>query len=74
MKPKAIELFAGAGGISEGLKQAGFQIKYANEINERAAETYAMNHGETRVDIRDIRETSILFEPANRVLQELTQL
>ncbi|MGM0594571.1 MAG: DNA cytosine methyltransferase [Pseudomonadota bacterium] len=50
-----IDLFAGAGGLSEGLREAGFHALYANEIQQRYAETYAINHPETFVDQRDIR-------------------
>lgn len=50
-----IDLFAGAGGLSEGLREAGFQALYANEIVRRYSETYALNHPETFVDQRDIR-------------------
>lgn len=50
----AAELFAGAGGMSEGLKMAGFDVKYANEINPQAALTYAFNHPDTHVDVRNI--------------------
>ncbi len=52
---KAIDLFAGAGGLSEGLSEAGFQSLYANELMSRYASTYALNHPETIVDSRDIR-------------------
>lgn len=52
----SIDLFAGAGGLSEGLREAGFTSLYANEISTRYAQTYATNHQGTRVDSRDIRE------------------
>ena len=51
-----IDLFAGAGGLSEGLSEAGFKSLYANEIKKRYSETYAFNHPETYVDQRDIRD------------------
>ncbi|SPJ35237.1 DNA cytosine methyltransferase [Kushneria phyllosphaerae] len=51
-----IDLFAGAGGLSEGLREAGFKSLYANEVMRRYSETYAANHKETVVDQRDIRE------------------
>lgn len=51
-----IDLFAGAGGLSEGLRQAGFHCLYANEINPRYCETYALNHPTTIIERRDIRE------------------
>ncbi len=38
-----IELFAGCGGLSVGLKSAGFDLVMANELSPMAAETYAFN-------------------------------
>lgn len=50
-----LDLFAGAGGLSQGLSQAGFHSLYANEIQKRYSQTFALNHPETLVDQRDIR-------------------
>lgn len=52
----AIDLFAGGGGLSLGLKQAGFAVCAAVENNAKAAETYAANHPEAVVFQRDIRK------------------
>lgn len=38
-----IELFAGCGGLSLGLKSVGFDLLVANELSPMAAETYAFN-------------------------------
>ena len=43
-KPSAVDLFAGAGGLSLGFQMAGFQIVQAVERDERAAATYRANH------------------------------
>jgi len=38
-----IELFSGCGGLSIGMKSAGFKLVLANEISPMAAETFAYN-------------------------------
>jgi DNA (cytosine-5)-methyltransferase 1 len=50
-----LDLFAGAGGLSEGLREAGFRSLYANEIIPTYAATFALNHPDSLVDSRDIR-------------------
>ncbi|WP_163582818.1 DNA cytosine methyltransferase [Gracilibacillus saliphilus] len=53
------DFFAGAGGLSLGFVQEGFQVQIANEIEEVAAETYMFNHPEVdekRIVQGDIRE------------------
>ncbi|WP_218775346.1 DNA cytosine methyltransferase [Collinsella vaginalis] len=54
-KLTCIDLFAGAGGLSEGLEQAGFHSLFASEIVPRYAETYAKNHPNAEVCVADIR-------------------
>ena len=52
---KFIDLFAGAGGLSAGLQNAGFEALYANEIINTYANTYSLNHPNTIVETKDIR-------------------
>ena len=52
---KSIDLFAGAGGLSEGLSEAGFHCLFANEIMPVYAQTYVRNHIGTKVTTADIR-------------------
>jgi DNA (cytosine-5)-methyltransferase 1 len=54
-KLSMIDLFAGAGGLSEGLRESGFHSLYANEIKQQYSKTYAANHKNTIIDQRDIR-------------------
>ncbi len=51
---KAIDLFAGIGGIRIGFESAGFEIAYSNDFDKHAAETYKLNFGE--LDNRDLFE------------------
>ncbi len=52
---KCIDLFAGAGGLSEGLSEAGFHCLFANEVMPTYAQTYMKNHIGTKVLTADIR-------------------
>lgn len=54
--PTAVDLFAGAGGMTEGLKKAGFKSVLANEYDPMAAKTFSHNHPEVPVIVRDICE------------------
>lgn len=51
-----IDLFCGAGGITEGFRRAGFVCLYANDINHWAIETFRANHPGTRADNRPIEQ------------------
>jgi DNA (cytosine-5)-methyltransferase 1 len=53
---KFIDLFAGAGGLSEGLTEAGFHGLFSNEIMPEYAQTYRQNHPSTNVMTADIRD------------------
>ena len=51
----AIDLFSGCGGLSCGLKDAGFQVIAAVEIDNKAQATYKLNHPSVRLYGQDIR-------------------
>lgn len=51
---KAIDLFSGCGGLTLGLKKAGFNVIGAVELDERAVETYGKNHPEVKVFQQDV--------------------
>src|SRR6516162_9528544 len=62
-KPRAVDLISGCGGLTEGLKNAGFRVIGAVEISVLAAETYAMNHPAVKLwneDIKIITAKSVL--------------
>lgn len=54
-KPIAIDLFCGSGAVTLGLKQAGFSVVAAVDIDPVAGQTYTQNHPEV-----DFKEVNIL--------------
>lgn len=54
----AIDLFSGAGGLSEGLRQAGFRVMAAVEVDSLAASTYKLNHPTVELITQDINRVS----------------
>jgi DNA (cytosine-5)-methyltransferase 1 len=44
MNPTVLDLFAGVGGLSHGLEAAGFDVKWANEIDPQASTTFSASH------------------------------
>lgn len=54
--PTAIDLFAGAGGLTTGLKNAGFSVVAAVELDPTSASTYRMNHPEVALLNMDIKQ------------------
>ncbi|HOA79526.1 MAG TPA: DNA cytosine methyltransferase [Defluviitaleaceae bacterium] len=46
-KPKFVDLFCGAGGLSLGFKEEGYILSLANDIEPSCIDTYTHNHPET---------------------------
>ncbi|MCC0098384.1 DNA cytosine methyltransferase [Streptomyces flavotricini] len=57
LRPSAIDLFAGAGGATRGLRDAGLGVLAAIENDPEAARTYRTNHPKVRLFEADIRTT-----------------
>ena len=59
-----IDLFAGCGGLSLGLEQAGFEVVFMNEIVETFASTYLANHSlkQGQYFIGDINELNTCLD------------
>jgi DNA (cytosine-5)-methyltransferase 1 len=55
-RPTAFDLFSGCGGLTVGLKRAGFRVLAAVECWETAADAYELNHKEVRLVRSDIRD------------------
>lgn len=55
-RPSAVDLFSGCGGLTVGLKRAGFSVLAAVECWDAAAEAYEMNHRTVRLLKSDIRD------------------
>lgn len=66
-----IDLFAGCGGLSLGLEQAGFEVVFMNEIVETFASTYLANHNlkEGQYFIGDINELNECLDKYSDILK-----
>lgn len=65
--PKVASFFSGAGGMDLGLKWAGYEIVYANELDKNAALTYQANFSH-KIDNRSITEVDLYSIPAHELL------
>jgi DNA (cytosine-5)-methyltransferase 1 len=56
---RAVDLFCGAGGLSEGLRQAGFEVVLGSDHDPDAVATYAANFPEAAAVTGDIRHAEV---------------
>ena len=73
-KYKMIDLFAGCGGLSLGLEQAGFTPWFVNEIVEQFANTYKYNHhlSDEHYYIGDIAELNKHIDDYVEMFKDIT--
>jgi DNA (cytosine-5)-methyltransferase 1 len=55
-RPTAVDLFCGCGGLTVGLKIAGFRVLGAVDVDPLSVETYKANHHHVQLWKKDIRE------------------
>ncbi len=56
---KVVDLFSGAGGLSEGFRNAGYQIIAGSDVDPDACATYALNFPEAVTVCGDIRDPGV---------------
>lgn len=70
-----IDLFAGCGGLSTGLEQAGFIPWFVNEIEPNFCNTYRRNHPQLSDEhfyVGDIKELNKHIEEYRHLLKDIT--
>lgn len=51
---RTIDLFSGAGGITEGFRQEGYECLYGNDLMPEAMQTFELNHPQAWADCRNV--------------------
>lgn len=71
---KFVDLFAGCGGLSVGLQQAGFTPWFVNEIVEQFCNTYKFNHNlsDEHYFVGDIADLNAHIDEYKEILSDIT--
>ena len=56
---KVVSFFSGCGGLDLGFEQAGFEVIWANDNDPAVSETYQLNHPNTYLCKKDMRELTM---------------
>lgn len=56
---KVVSFFSGCGGLDLGFEQAGFEVVWANDNDPAVSETYQLNHPNTYLCKKDMRELTM---------------
>lgn len=59
MKKSVIDLFAGVGGLSQGFRNADFDVPLANEWDPSIAKAYVHNHPDTQMIVEDLTKIDL---------------
>lgn len=65
-KPKMVDFFAGAGGLSCGFTQAGFKVCFANDFEDVCVRTYRYNHPE-------LSSEKVLKEDIRKIVSKISE-
>lgn len=65
---RAVDLFAGAGGFTEGARQAGLQVVWAANHWRAAVDTHALNHPEVAHACQDLQQADFTQLPRHDAL------
>jgi DNA (cytosine-5)-methyltransferase 1 len=57
-RPVAVDIFAGCGGLTAGVRDGGFRVAAAVELDQVSAATYRVNHKKTKLIVEDVRRVS----------------
>lgn len=69
MKYSVVDLFCGAGGLSKGFLDAGFDIKIGIDFNDAALNTFSKNHGSAepfKLDLFNLKNVEKIKEKLNQ--------